>query len=170
MRHYAYLLAFAAGLPACSQRTAPQQPTFRKPHPVSTIPINTAPGDTVLVFQRTLCYGTCPAYTATVFRSGKVSYYGERFVPVLGQHALSLDQPTVAAMLAEARRINFNSLLPNYRAQVSDQPGTIITTYLPGQKPHQVMAEQGAAPALLQGYIDYLTATFDPLAGIKAER
>jgi hypothetical protein len=50
MRHYAYLLAFAAGLPACSQRVTPQQPTFQKPRTVSTIPINTGPNDTVLVF------------------------------------------------------------------------------------------------------------------------
>ena len=174
MRPYAYLLAFSA-LAACSHHVSPPQstspkPAFQKPRVVSTIPINTAPGDTVLVFQRTPCYGTCPVYTATIFRNGKVSYQGERFVPVLGQHALSLDQPTVAAMLDEARRINFNGLAHSYHANVSDQPATVITTYLPGQKRYQVTAEHGAAPQPLQGYIDYLADKLDPLAGINAKR
>ena len=175
MRYYLCLLAFAAALPACSQRIArpqasAQQPAFKKPRTVSTIPINTAPGDTVLVFQRTLCYGTCPAYTATVFRNGKVSYDGERFVPILGQHTLSFDQPTVAAMLDKARSLNFNSLEHNYRSGATDMPATIITTYLPGQRRYRVLAERGAAPPALQNYIDYLTKQFDPLAGINSER
>ncbi|RZK59912.1 MAG: hypothetical protein EOO59_07335 [Hymenobacter sp.] len=175
MRYYPYLLALAAVLPACSQRAAPpqaaaQQPALQKPRPVSTIPINTAPGDTVLVFQRTPCYGTCPAYTATVFRSGQVNYNGERFVPVPGQHTLTLDQGTVTAMLEAARRINFNSLEHRYQSGATDMPATVITTYLPGQKRHQVLAERGAAPQPLQGYIDYLTKQFDPLAGIGADR
>jgi hypothetical protein len=169
MRHHAYLLVLAAGLPACSQHMAPQ-PTFQKPRTVSTIPINTGPNDTVLVFQRTPCYGTCPAYTATIFRNGKVSYNGERFVPVTGQHAFSIDQPSVMAMLEKARSINFNSLEHTYRAGATDLPATIITTYLPGQQRYQVVAERGAAPQPLQGYIDYLADKLDPLAGLKAGR
>ncbi|TVT41785.1 hypothetical protein FNT36_10205 [Hymenobacter setariae] len=170
MRHFAYPLAFVAGLSACSQHATPQQPTFQKPRTVSTIPIHTFPSDTALVFQRTPCYGTCPAYTATVFRNGKVSYNGERSVPVMGQHTFSLDQATVAAMLDEARRRNFNSLEHSYHARVTDLPATIITTYLPGQKHYQVMAERGAAPQPLQGYIDYLGAKLDPLAGLSTQR
>jgi hypothetical protein len=170
MRHYTFLLALAAGLPACSQRVAPQQSTFQKPRTVSTIPINTGPNDTVLVFQRTPCYGTCPAYTATIFRSGKVSYTGERSVPVMGQHTFSIDQPTVTALLEKARTINFNSLEHDYKARVTDLPATIITTYLPGQKRYQVVAERGAAPLPLQGYIDYLADKLDPLAGVQPKR
>lgn len=170
MRHYTFLLALAAGLPACSQRVAPQQPTFQKPRTVSTIPINTGPNDTVLVFQRTPCYGTCPSYTATIFRSGKVSYIGERSVPVMGQHTFNIDQPMVTDMLEQARSINFNSLEHDYKARVTDLPATIITTYLPGQKRYQVTAERGAAPQPLQGYIDYLADKLDPLAGVQSKR
>jgi hypothetical protein len=170
MPKYLHLLAFTAALPACSQRVAPQQPGFQRPRTVSTIPINTAPGDTVLVFQRTPCYGTCPAYTATIFRSGKVSYTGDRFVPVLGQHTFTLDPATIAAMLAEARRINFNGLEHSYRSGATDLPATIVTTYLPGQQRYRVLAERGAAPAPLQGYLAYLTGKLDPLAGLNVER
>ncbi len=170
MRPYAYLLAFATALPACSQRATPQQPAASRPRPVSTIPITTAPGDTALVVERTACFGTCPVYKATVFRSGKVDYEGRRFVPVTGQHTLSIDQSTVTAMIEGARRIDFNSLKPEYLSGATDMPAIIVTTYLPGQKRHQVLAERGAAPKPLQAYLDSLTHELDQLAGINAER
>jgi hypothetical protein len=169
------LLALGALLPACAQHVAapaaatPAPPSFHKPRTVSTIPINTAPNDTVLVFQRTPCHGTCPIYTATIFRNGKVAYDGERFVPLTGSHELHLDPTTVTAMLAEARRINFNELAPSYTANVSDLPSTIITVYQPGQQRHRVLAEADI-PAPLQGYITYLKSKIDPLAGLGAEK
>ena len=169
------LLALGALLPACAQHVtapaaaAPAAGTFHKPRTVSTIPINTAPNDTILVFQRTPCHGTCPIYTATIFRNGRVAYNGERFVPLTGSHELHLDPATVTAMLAEARRINFNQLAPSYTANVSDLPSTIITVYQPGQQRHRVLAE-ASIPAPLQGYITYLKSKIDPLAGLGAEK
>ncbi|NML67522.1 hypothetical protein HHL22_20160 [Hymenobacter sp. RP-2-7] len=178
MRAALYLLTLTATLSSCAQHAAttgaatsatPATPVFQKPRTVSTIPINTAPGDTVLVFQRTPCYGTCPAYTATIFRNGQVSYFGDRFVPVTGQRTLSLPPATVTAMLDEARRINFNSLAPSYTSNVSDLPSTIITVYLPGQQRHRVLAEANI-PAPLQGYIAYLKGRLDPLAGLNMDK
>ncbi|MGI4835376.1 MAG: DUF6438 domain-containing protein [Janthinobacterium lividum] len=178
MRTAWYLLALATALTACARRptttgaaapAASAAPVFQKPRTVSTIPINTAPTDTVLVFQRTPCYGTCPSYTATILRNGQVSYFGDRFVPVLGARTLSLPPATVAALLDEARRINFNSLAPSYTGNVSDLPSTIITVYLPGQPRHRVRAESNI-PAPLQGYIAYLKGRLDPLAGLNLDR
>lgn len=166
------LLALGALLPACAQHVAAPAaaaPSFHKPRTVSTIPINTAPTDTVLVFQRTPCHGTCPIYTATIFRNGKVAYNGERFVPVLGSHELRLDPATVTDLLAEAQRINFNGLAPSYTANVSDLPSTIITVYQPGQPRHRVLAEAGI-PAPLQGYITYLKSKINPLAGLSGDK
>jgi hypothetical protein len=179
MRAAFYLLPLAIFLTACAQRSATTgatppaataTPAFQKPRTVSTIPINTAPGDTALVYQRTPCYGTCPAYTATVFRDGRVSYFGERFVPVQGQQTLSLPQPTVQKLLDGARRINFTQLSPEYRAKVTDLPGTFVTVYLPGQPRHKVFAERGAAPKELQGYLDLLQGKLNPLAGLAVEK
>lgn len=179
MRAALYLLTLATSLTACAQRSAttgasapaaPATPVFQKPRTVSTIPINTAPGDTVLVYQRTPCYGTCPAYTATVFRDGRVSYYGDRFVPVKGQQTLSLPQPTVQELLAGARRIHFTQLRTEYRSNVTDLPGTFVTVYLPGQQRHKVFAERGAAPKELQGYLDFLQGRLDPLAGLNLDK
>jgi hypothetical protein len=173
--HTCCLLALGALLPACAQHVAaptaavPASTPFHKPRTVSTIPINTVPTDTVLVFQRTPCHGTCPIYTATIFRNGRVSYNGERFVTLMGPHELHLDPATVTTMLAEARRINFNQLAPSYTANVSDLPSTIITVYQPGQQRHRVLAEANI-PAPLQGYITYLRSKIDPLSSLGAEK
>jgi len=169
MRLALYLLPLMAALTACAQRPTSSPAVGRKPRTVSTIPINTAPTDTVLVFQRTPCYGTCPSYTATIFRNGQVSYFGDRFVPVTGQRTLSLPPATVAAMLDEARRINFNELAPSYTGNVSDLPSTIVTVYLPGQPRHRVRAETNI-PAPLQGYLNYLKGRLDPLAGLNMDK
>jgi len=179
MRAAFYLLTLTATLAACTRRPAttsaaaaatPATPVFQKPRTVSTIPINTAPGDTALVYQRTPCFGTCPAYTATVFRDGRVSYYGDRFVPVKGQQMLSLPQPMVQELLDGARRINFTQLPTEYRSNVTDLPGTYVTVYLPGQQRHKVFAERGAAPKELQGYLDFLQGRLDPLAGLNLDK
>ena len=175
MRTPFYLLGLAVILPACAQHRLPQQPASSKqvpvtrPRPISTIPIHTSPQDTALVFQRTLCYGTCPSYTATIFRDGRVAYVGERFVPLLGVRSDSLPQAIVMAMLDEARRINFTALQPKYTRNVSDLPSTIIAVYLPGRHVHRVEAAQGI-PDNLKGYIAYLRDRVDPLAGLNATK
>lgn len=170
MRSPLYLLALAM-LPACAQKHVASQtrPAPTRPRTVSTIPINTALGDTVLVFQRTPCFGKCPTYTATVFRNGRVEYLGERWVPVLGKHTTQLPAATVTEMLAAARRIDFNSLPPQFTGNVSDLPGVIIAVYQPGQHVHRVEGNQNM-PENLQGYITYLRSQLDPVAGIGADK
>ncbi len=161
MRPYLWLLVFALTAPACAHKKMPQQSTAASPTP----PAQAGP---VLVFQRTPCYGTCPAYTATVFADGRVEYEGQRFVPVLGKHPLRLPPATVADMLAEAQRIGFTKLDERYSRNTSDLPATLITVHPAGQPAKSVFAEEGI-PASLLGYITYLKSKLDPLAGIGAE-
>ena len=179
MRLTTLLLAtLLTGAAACARHAVPAAhntgivpPGYpARPRTVSTIPINTAPGDTVLVFQRTPCHGRCPAYTATVFRSGRVSYVADRYVPVTGQQTLSLPPTTVQSLLDEARSFNFNDLQPDYGTGATDLPTCIVTVWLPGQQRHRVQAERRAAPPALQTYLDHLGATFDPLAGLPTTK
>jgi len=161
MRYLTLLLALSLTLPACAQR---KQPRKAKPTKASaTAPQPPAP---VLVYQRTPCNGRCPAYTATIFADGRVEYDGQRYVPLLGKHTLSLPPTTVAALLAEAKRINFSALSDRYAGNTSDLPASIITVHPAGQPLHAVYASEGI-PANLQGYIDYLNGRLDPLAGVN---
>ncbi|WP_223653607.1 DUF6438 domain-containing protein [Hymenobacter psoromatis] len=159
MRFLLWLLLLT--LPACAQKkmprasraaTAPTPPRAAQPEPV-------------LVFQRTPCYGTCPAYTATIFADGRVEYEGQRFVPVVGKRTLSLPPTKVAALLAEAQRIGFSQLDERYAGNTSDLPATLIKVHPAGQPAKSVFAEENI-PANLQGYINYLKGQLDPLAGM----
>jgi hypothetical protein len=162
MRALSWLLLLSLTVPACAHKKMPQQNAATAP----TLPAQVGP---VLVFQRTPCYGTCPAYTATVFADGRVEYEGQRFVPVLGKHTLRLPPTAVAQMLAEAERIGFSQLDERYSRNTSDLPATIITVHPAGQAAKSVFAEEGI-PASLKGYISYLQARLDPLAGIGVEK
>ena len=161
MRLLLCLLLGALVLPACAQRKLP-----RKAKPAKTAAATPKAQEPVLVYQRTPCYGRCSVYTATIFADGRVEYDGQRFVPLLGKHTLSLPPATVAAMLAEARRINFDQFSERYVGNTSDLPATIITVHPAGQALHAVYASENI-PASLKGYIDYLNGRLDPLAGVN---
>lgn len=124
MRYLLLLLACSLALPACAQRKLPRQ---AKATPAATKPTKTTPPEPVLVYQRTPCNGRCPVYTASIFADGRVEYDGQRYVPLLGKHTLSLPPATVAAILAEARRIGFDKLAERYAGNTSDQP--VISLY-----------------------------------------
>lgn len=163
MRYLIWLLAFSLALPACAQRKTPRK---AKPATTAAAPKTQEP---VLVYQRTPCYGRCPAYTATIYADGRVEYDGQRFVPLLGKHTLSLPPAQVAEMLAEAKRIGFGQLAESYTGHTSDLPATIITVHPAGQPRHAVYASEGI-PSTLQGYINYLNGRLDPLAGVNVDK
>jgi hypothetical protein len=166
MRLLLCLLLASLVLPACAQYKLPRK---AKPAQATNATVMPAAVEPVLVYQRTPCYGRCPTYTATVFADGRVEYDGQRFVSLLGKHTLSLPPATVAAMLAEAKRINFSSLVERYAGHTSDLPATIITVHPEGQPLHAVYASEGI-PENLRGYIAYLNTHLDPLAGVEAEK
>ena len=153
MRSLLWLLVFSLATPACAQQKMP-----RASRAAATQP------EPVLVFERTPCYGTCPAYVATIFADGRVEYEGQRFVLVRGKQTFRLPPDTVAALLAEARRIGFSQLDERYAGLTSDLPATIITVQPVGQPGKRVFAAENI-PVSLQGYIQYLGRRLDPLAG-----
>jgi hypothetical protein len=163
MRYLLWLLTFSLALPACAQRKLSHKTSVNT---TAAVPKQVEP---VLVYQRTPCYGRCPTYTATIFADGRVEYDGQRFVSLLGKHTLSLPPATVAAMLAEAKRINFSSLANRYAGHTSDLPASIITVHPVGQPLHAVYASEGI-PESLQGYITYLNSCLDPLANAEADK
>jgi hypothetical protein len=163
MRYCIWLLALLLTLPACAQKKLP-----RKSKATTTAPTPSRQAEPVLVFQRTPCNGRCPTYTATIFADGRVEYDGQRYVPLLGKRTLSLPPATVMQLLAEAKRIHFEQLQERYAGNTSDLPATIITVRQSGTAAKAVFASEDI-PANLQGYINYLKARLDPLAGVNVQ-
>jgi hypothetical protein len=165
MTHLIWLLALSFILPACAQQKLPRK---NRADVVATLPTPSRQAEPVLVFQRTPCFGRCPTYTATIFADGRVEYDGQRYVPLLGKHTLSLPPTTVTQLLAEAKRIHFEQLQERYVGNTSDLPATIITVRQPGAAAKAVYASEDI-PANLQGYINYLNGRLDPLAGVNVQ-
>ena len=165
MRHLFFLLALSLALPGHAQKVK-----LRKTKPMTTTqaPVRGAT-EPVLVVQRTPCHGTCPTYKAAIYADGRVEYEGERFVHRIGKHTLRLPVATVNQMLAEAKRVNFNSFRDQYVGDVYDLPSTIITVQPVGQPAKKVEARQDI-PEKLQAYLDYLNKQLDPLANGLEEK
>ncbi|MEJ7666085.1 MAG: DUF6438 domain-containing protein [Hymenobacter sp.] len=165
MRVFLWLLVFSLAGPACAQRkmarvgraaTAPTPRQWLSPSRCwcSNARRATAPAQ--------------PTWLA-VFADGRVEYDGQRFVLLRGKQTLRLPPDTVAALLAQARRIGFSQLDERYAGLTSDLPATIITVHPAGLPAKSVFAAENI-PANLQGYIKYLGARLDPLAGQAPEK
>ena len=126
-------------------------------------PATTGP---VLTFERTPCYGTCPAYSVQVFADGRVAYEGRRAVPLMGKHELKLPAATVAEMLRQANAAHFESFEKEYVNGATDLPSTVVAVQQPDGSLKKVRAEPNA-PDNVQQYFDYLAAQFDRLARLN---
>jgi hypothetical protein len=165
MRYLLFLFALLFALPGHAQKIKPRK---IKPMITTKAPAKGAT-EPVLVVQRTPCHGTCPTYKAAIYADGRVEYEGERFVNRLGKHTLRLPVATVNQILAEAKRVNFNSFRDQYVGDVYDLPSTIVTVQPVGQPAKKVEARQDI-PEKLQAYLDYLNKQLDPLANGLEEK
>ncbi|MBG8555343.1 DUF6438 domain-containing protein [Hymenobacter guriensis] len=108
-----------------------------------------------LIFRKTPCFGTCPAYTATIYADGRVEYEGQSNVPLTGTHQLRLPADTVAYIRREADRIGFAKLRPVYTANISDVPSTYLTMPQPDGTMKEVRVDVDA-PAELTKLLEYI--------------
>lgn len=77
--------------------------------------------------QRTPCFGRCPSYTVTIDGNGDVTYVGQRFVGVTGEQHGHASQEDIRALLRAFDDVRFESLNDSYRANITDNPSTIVT-------------------------------------------
>jgi len=64
----------------------------------------------VITLERTACYGTCPAYTVTIFDDGTVVYEGKEFVKQKGKAKSRITKAALDELVREFDRINYFSL------------------------------------------------------------
>jgi|GEM_PF-1294062 len=171
------LLAAVLSLPSLAQtspkktkvvtkKTAAKTKAKAKPAPVkkAVAPAEEAEAP-VVVFKRTTCLGPCPVYSANVFADGRVEYEGQRNVGVVGKKEFTLPITTVAEMLRLSQEAHFDQLKDVYTKGATDLPSTIVAVLLPSGQMKAVSVEEGA-PEELMGFINYLRAQLDPLAGL----
>lgn len=85
--------------------------------------------DTVFArIERTPCFGRCPIYIITIYKSGYTTYEGENFVDMIGKFETNLEQKKLEQLMTEAKRIKFFEFDPIYdNENVTDLPATLVT-------------------------------------------
>ncbi|SRR6266481_5874787 len=88
-----------------------------------------------ITLERTGCFGTCPIYRVTLWRSGKAELEAKRHLPKLGNFSGEVDLSDYARLCYALDRLHFNEFEADYRAAWTDDSTAIVTaTRAAGQK------------------------------------
>ncbi|WP_242918317.1 DUF6438 domain-containing protein [Pontibacter liquoris] len=132
------LTGLCAGLLAGCRAAAPDQAAGK------------APAQPLLFFQKPPCYGTCPAYEATFYENGSITYIGYQYAPAADTLYLHLAEPALQQLRQEIDSLHYTSLQPTYLSRATDRPVTNFTFYLDGKVAKRIKHQQGGPPELLQ--------------------
>lgn len=80
----------------------------------------------IIYLERTMCYGTCPAYKIEIFNNEEGYYYGGKFVKHIGVFQFSINKEDISLIIERANEINFFDMKNEYSEKVSDLPTTYI--------------------------------------------
>jgi hypothetical protein len=83
--------------------------------------------------RRSLCFGTCPAYSVEVRGSGEVLYQGIDCVAVRGEKSDTIPLARVRGLIAAFQRAGFFALKDSYRSRITDIPTFTLTVSVAGQ-------------------------------------
>jgi hypothetical protein len=123
------VLAILAG---CDAGAKPAPPP---PHLVVAAmpPPPVAPPRHVLLasIDRSPCYGTCPVYTVTVYRDGKVEYVGTDYVKTKGKAAGTITADQVAALDKLFTDDHYLAYKDSYEHVDMTDTSSARTSYLP---------------------------------------
>ena len=80
----------------------------------------------IILLERTMCYGTCPAYKIEIYQNGEGFYHGNRFVNKKGKFEFSIKNIDISYIIKKAEEINFFDMEDQYTEAISDLPKTYI--------------------------------------------
>jgi len=116
--------------------------------------------DVTITLERTICFGTCPAYTVTITGDGRVEYEGKEFVQVKGRASATIRPQDVAALVEAFEKARYFELQDKYTANITDMPTTITSIRLDGRY-KRIVDYYNAPPGLkeLERLIDRVAGT-----------
>jgi hypothetical protein len=97
------------------------------------------------MIRRTLCYGTCPGYTAYIDTDGRVFYHGLAHVERLGIHTGRVAPADVATLIDLTERNGYWRVGNAHERGVTDN-ATVYTAVVHDGRRHWVRNYAGAAP------------------------
>jgi hypothetical protein len=137
-----------------------EQASSATPRPSVAAP---PPHELAVTLERTICYGTCPAYRLAVYRDGVVQFTGEEYVEVSGGALGHVSQADVAALDRAFADARYFELADHYTSYDVTDMSSATTSYQLGARAKQIEHYHGdmkAPPALAK-----LEAAIDRIAG-----
>ncbi len=119
----------------------------------SSTSVQTDDATPLLFFKKSRCYGTCPAYEATIYTSGRVQFVGKAYVPVTDTLYFNLTDAELKELSQNIRDLNYSELENLYKTAWSDMPSTHLYFYESGKEAKQVKHQEGG-PVKLTRFID----------------
>jgi hypothetical protein len=128
-----------------------------------------AQGPITITLERTICFGTCPAYAVTIRDDGTVSYEGREHTRVSGKQTWKIDPAAVRALAKEMLDAGYFDLQDEYRAMMTDHP-TTYTSLTIGGRTKKIMDYVAGPPRLkeLEQRIDDVAGTTKYVKGQDA--
>lgn len=91
----------------------------------------------IIALERSGCYGTCPSYRVEIRGNGDVTYHGDGYVDVTGEHRYRVPVDEVLKLVDSLRNKDLWSLRRSYRAAWTDNPTYTLTLRM-GDQTHQI--------------------------------
>ena len=83
--------------------------------------------------SRSMCYGTCPAYSVIIRGDGSVHFSGEKYVQIPGEHDARIAPDAVMELVRQFERAKFFATGDKYIAEVTDNPTYTLTLTVGGK-------------------------------------
>lgn len=115
--------------------------------------------------QRTMCFGSCPAYSVEIHGDGSVVYDGQTFVAVSGVHKTKISEDAVRQLFAAFQKADFFWLLDRYAASITDFPSYAVTISFDGSS-KKVVDYAGRAVGMPADVVD-IEQQIDLIAGTR---
>ena len=106
------------------ERWAPVPRKFPEPCDLKSVKIE---------LSRTVCYGTCPAYSVTIRGDGSVHFSGEKYVLIPGAHDARIAPDEVMELVRQFEGAKFFAASDKYIASVTDNPTYSLTLTVAGK-------------------------------------
>ena len=104
------------------------------------------PPDFHVTLERTMCFGRCPVYTATIDAAGEVFFASQS--PDKGCATTTLDPTEVALLAHRVELIGYFDLAPRYLDPITDYPSANTAVTMGGRqhRVHHYLADHLGAP------------------------
>ena len=104
-----------------------------------------APAPDALVLQRTACSGSCPVYTLTLQRNGRVHFVGVNDVALVGETDWKIEPVFAQHLFGEFERSGFLTLPAKVPTEVDEFPGVVLTLTVAGTAHRVQLGGEGTA-------------------------